>query len=320
VSEPAVRPAHGRPHFSREEIMALDPIRIADAMAAALAMVSRGAAVAPVRAHVDLGEGSGTFLISGVLTELDLLTVKVINVRPQNPGRGLERLQGSLTVFEASTGLPVATLDARAATEVRTAACSAVSVRLLARADATVLAVFGTGPQAAAHLRAMTSEHEFREIRIVGRNPRSAADLAARHAGAKATAAGDALRGANVVVTATNSTTPLFPASAVEPGTHVVMVGSGSAAASEVEPQLLARASAIRVDHRPTCLHESGEIAGALRAGLIDEAAIRELGEVVLGAAPGRTGEDEITVYKSVGNGTQDAALAALLLGISARP
>ena len=93
MSEPAGRPEHGRPHFSREEIMALDPIRIADAMAAALAMVSRGAAVAPVRAHVDLGEGSGTFLISGVLTELDLLTVKVINVRPQNPGRAGGRRQ-----------------------------------------------------------------------------------------------------------------------------------------------------------------------------------------------------------------------------------
>jgi len=98
------------------------------------------------------------------------------------------------------------------------------------------------------------------------------------------------------------------------------MVGSGSAAASEVEPQLLARAAAIRVDHRPTCLEESGEIVGAIRAGLIDAASVRELGEVVLGVAPGRTGADDITVYKSVGNGTQDAALAALLLGIGSRP
>ena len=300
--------------------MAIDPVRVADAMAAALAMVSRGAGVAPIRAHIDLGEGSGTFLISGGLTELDLLSVKVINVRPRNPDRGLERLQGSLTVFESTTGLPLATMDARAATEVRTAACSAVSLRLLARAGATVLTVFGTGPQAAAHLRAMTSEREFREIRIVGRNQKAARELAAQHAGAKAMAADDALRGAHVVVTATNSTSPLFPESAVEPGTHVVMVGSGSAAASEIEPQLLARAAAIRVDHRPTCLRESGEIVGALRAGLIDEPAIRELGEVVLGTARGRTSADDITVYKSVGNGTQDAALAALLLGISAHP
>jgi alanine dehydrogenase len=306
-------------HFSREEIVALDPARVADAMSAALAMVSRGAAIAPIRTHIDLGNGAGTFLISGVLTELDLLSVKVINVRPNNPALGLERLQGALTVFESSTGRPLATLDARAATATRTAACSAVSLRLLARPDATVLSVFGTGPQAVAHLRAMTRERSFDEIRIVGRNQDAARDLAAQYAGAKAVTQGEAMRGAHVVVTATNSTSALFPASAVEPGTHIVMVGSGSAAASEVEPALLARAAAIRVDHRPTCLEESGEITGALRAGLIDPSAVRELGEVVLGVAPGRTSHDDITVYKSVGNGTQDAALAALLLEIGPR-
>ena len=306
-------------NFSREDIIALDPARVADAMSAALAMVSRGAAVAPVRTRIDLGNGAGTFLISGVLTELDLLSVKVINVRPDNPALRLERLQGALTVFESSTGRPLATLDARAATAARTAACSAVSLRLLARPDAKVLTVFGTGPQAVAHLRAMTREWAFDEIRIVGRNQDAARDMAAQFAGAKATAPGEAMRGAHVVVTATNSTSALFPASAVEPGTHVVMVGSGSAAASEVEPQLLARAAAILVDHRPTCIEESGEIAGALRAGLIDAAAVRELGEVILGVAPGRTSPDDITIYKSVGNGTQDAALAALLLEIGPR-
>lgn len=304
-------------HFGRDEITAVDPVRLADAMAIALAMVSKGAAVAPIRGHIDLGEGAGTFLISGVLTELDLLSVKVINVRPGNPSLGLERLQGSLTVFESSTGRPLATLDARAATEVRTAACSAVSLRLLARADARVLTVFGTGPQAAAHLRAMTAERDFDEIRIVGRTEEPARRLAASYPAARAMRAGEAMKRAQVIVTATNSTLALFPAAAVEPGAHLALVGSGSAAASEVEPQLLGRAAAIRVDHRPTCLLESGEIVGALRAGLIDEAAVRELGEVVLGRAPGRTTPDGITIYKSVGNGTQDAALGALLLGIA---
>ena len=254
-------------HFSREEIMAVNPVRVADALAAGLAMVSAGAAVAPIRGHIDLGDGNGTFLISGVLTDLDLLSVKVINVRPGNAARGLQRLQGSLTVFESSTGRPLATLDARAATEARTAACSAVSLRLLARAEARVLTVFGTGPQAEAHLRAMTAERDFDEVRVVGRDPDSARKLAASHS-ARAMPAGDALRGAHVVVTATNSTTPLFAASAIEPGTHLAMVGSGNANASEVEPQLLARAGAIRVDHRPSCLQEAGEIVGALRAGL----------------------------------------------------
>lgn len=306
-------------HFTREEILAVHPLRLADAMAAALAMVSRGAAVAPVRAHIDLGGGAGTFLISGALTELDLLSVKVINVRPDNPLRGLERLQGFITVFESSTGRPLATLDARAATEVRTAACSAVSMRMMARADSRVLVVFGTGPQGAAHLRALTAERHFEEIRVVGRDPSSAEMLAQVYPRARSMSAAEALRGADVVVTATNSTSPLFGAMQVGDGTHLAMVGSGSQSACEVEPQLLGRASAIRVDHRPTCMLESGELVGALEAGLIEASAVRELGEVVLGQAAGRTGDRDITIYKSVGNGTQDAALAALLLGMQPR-
>jgi len=303
-------------HFTREAIFALEPPEVADAMAAALGMVSSGSAIAPIRGHIDLGGGAGTFLISGALTELDLLTVKVINVRPDNPRRGLARLQGALTAFSLSTGEPLATLDARAATEVRTAACSAVSWRMLGRPEAAVLAIVGTGPQAAAHLRALTAEHDFAEVRIAGRTPDAARSLAASHPRAKAMPLLDALRGAEAIVTTTNSTTPLFPADAVARGAHLMLVGSGNAAASEVAPDLLGRVAAIRVDHRPTCLEESGEIVGALRAGLIQESDVRELGEVVLGTAPGRASADDITLYKSVSNGTQDAALAALLLGL----
>jgi alanine dehydrogenase len=293
------------PHFSRQQILAVDPRLVADALAAGLAMVSRGAAVAPVRGHIDFGDGAGTYLISGALTELDLLTVKVINVRPANAARGLERLQGSLAVFEASTGRLLATLDAKAATEARTAACSAVSMRLMARGDARVLTIFGSGPQALAHERALRAEHDFDEVRIVRRGDLSVLE---------------ALRGADVVVTATNSATPLFPAAAIEPGTHVAMIGGGSHANTEVEPALLGRASAIRVDHRPSCLAEAGEIVQAIEAGHISAADLSELGDVVLGRATGRTGPRDITIYKSVGNGTQDAALAALLLGVGPKP
>ncbi len=290
-------------HVTREDIEALSPRDVADAMARALAMVARGDAVAPVRTHIDLGAGAGTFLISGVLTELDLMTVKVISVRPKNPESGLARLQGGLMAFRASTGEPLATLDAQAATEARTAACSAVSFRLLARPDSSVLVIFGTGPQGSAHRRALCAEHEFRQVSMVGRDDDASA----------------VLRSADVIVTATNSTSPLFAAAAVLPGTHVICVGSGGPAAMEVEPELLGRASAVRVDHRQTCIEEAGEVVAAVRSGLVDEADVRELGEVVLGRAAGRVQADDITVYKSVGNGTQDAALAALLLGVNPR-
>lgn len=289
------------PHFGRDDIFALDPRRVADAMASVLAMVSRGATIAPVRSAIDLGGGDGTYFVSGVLRELDIMTVKVISVRPANPQRGLARLQGFLTAFAASTGEPIATLDARAATEVRTAACSAVSLRLMARPDARTLAVFGSGPQADAHVRALRAERNFDDLRTV-------------HHGDGAAARRDALRGAAVVVTATNSTTPVFDSADVAAGTHLICVGTGSASACEAAPELVARAAEVRVDHRETCLAEAGEIVQAVRAGLIREQDVRELGEVVLGRAPGRRARDDVTLYKSVGSGTQDAGLAALLL------
>jgi ornithine cyclodeaminase len=278
-------------------------------------MVSDGRAIAPIRAHVALGAGADSYLISGALPDFDVFTVKVINVVVANAERGLERLQGALTAFELSTGRPLATLEARAATQVRTAAGSAVSTRRLARPDADVLTVFGTGPQAAAHLRALTAEWEFREIRIVGRSPESAVRLASEWPGSRAVDAADALAGAGVVVTTTNSPTPIFAAAGVEPGTHVVLVGSGSAAAVEVDPELLGRASAIFADHRPTVLEEAGEVVEALRRDIIQPADVHEMGELVLRRVQGRRSDADITVYESVGNGTQDAALAALLLG-----
>ncbi|HZQ50045.1 MAG TPA: ornithine cyclodeaminase family protein [Candidatus Dormibacteraeota bacterium] len=285
-------------HFSAADVDALDPRDVFDAVESAFAMVSGGEAIAPIRAHVGLGDGADSYFISGALPAFDIFTVKVINVVPANAGRGLERLQGSLTAFEISTGRPIATLDAQAVTRVRTAAGSAVSMRRLARPDADVLTVFGRGPQSDAHVRALTAEWEFREVRVVGRGD----DVAS------------ALAGAGVIVGATNSTTPLFSASDVAPGTHLALVGSASPTAAEVDPALLGHA-AVFVDHKPTCIAEAGEIVQAVKAGVLKADDVHEIGELILGRVPGRRSDADITVYKSVGNGTQDAAVAALLLG-----
>lgn len=285
-------------HFGAEEILAVDPRDVFDAVSASFAMVSSGEAVAPVRAHVHLRDGADSFFISGALPAFDVYTVKVINVVPANANRGLERLQGTLSAFEISTGRPLATFDAQAATRVRTAAGTAVSMRRLARPDADVLTVFGKGPQSEAHVRALTAEWEFRDVRVVGRDDDAAT----------------ALDGAGVVVTATNSRQPLFSASDVAPGTHLALIGSYSPTAAEVDPALLAHAS-VFVDHRPTCIAEAGEIVQAMQSHALKKDNVHEIGELILGKVEGRRSDQDITVYKSVGNGTQDAALAALMLG-----
>lgn len=303
------------PHFDRAAISRIGPKAAADAMAITLGLVAEGKGVTPKRADINLGGDNGCFLISGALPSLDILTVKVINVRPGNPADGLGRLQGALSVFSCRTGQLVATIDSAAATELRTAACSALSVRLMARPESAVLTVFGTGPQARAHIAAIRIEREITEVRIVGHSPSSSAAFAAEVGGTPAGSVQAALDGADVVVAATNSHEPIFSADLVSPGTHVCAVGNGARNWMELDPALFARSEAIRVDNRAGCLVEAGELIAAIESGLIEEIAVQELGEVVLGRSPGRQSHDGITVFKSVGQGTQDAGLAAVLFG-----
>jgi alanine dehydrogenase len=303
------------PHFDREAIGRIGPKAAADAMAITLGLVAEGKALTPKRADIDLGGDNGCFLISGALPSLDILTVKVINVRPGNATDGLARLQGALSVFSCRTGQLLATLDSAATTELRTAACSALSVRYLARPESTVLTVFGTGPQARAHIAAIRIEREISETRIVGHSPSSSAAFAAEVGGTPAGSVQAALDGADVVVAATNSHEPIFRGDQVSAGTHICAVGNGARNWMELDPALFARCDAIRVDHRATCLVEAGELIAAIESGLIDEAAVQELGDVVLGRSSGRVSRNWITVFKSVGQGTQDAGIAAVLLG-----
>ena len=303
------------PHFDRAAITRIGPKAAADAMAVTLGLVAEGKGLTPTRADIDLGDGSGCFLISGALPDLDILTVKVINVRPGNPTNGLARLQGALSVFSCRTGELLATLDAAAATELRTAACSALSVRLLAKPEATVLTVFGTGPQARAHIKAIRLEREIAETRIAGHSRFSSAAFAAEVGGRPMESLEAALEGADVVVAATNSHEPIFRADQVSAGTHICAVGNGARNWMELDPAVFARSEAIRVDHRASCLVEAGELIAAIESGVIDLARVQELGNVVLGRSTGRLTTDGITVYKSVGQGTQDAGLAAVLLG-----
>ena len=303
------------PHFDREAILRFSPTSVANAMATAFSLVTKGQAVTPSRKDIDLGEGVGIFLISGGFSDLDILTVKVIHVRPDNPSVGLARLQGGLLAFSYRTGELLATIDAAAATEVRTAAGSALSVRLLAVPDASVLTVFGTAAQARGHITAIRAERPVREVRVVGRSAAGATALAAEVGGSVFDNTRDALAGAHIVVAATNSRTPIFPAQEVAPASHVCAVGNGAHDATELDPTLFGRCSGIFVDHLPSCLREAGELIAALDAGVVAPAKVRELGELVTGRVPGRPSAEAITCFKSVGHGTQDAAFAALLLG-----
>jgi ornithine cyclodeaminase len=235
------------------------------------------------------------------------LGCKLVTVFPGNSDRPTH--QASIVLFDPENGSPIALMDGTYITATRTAAAAALAARLLARADAKVLTIIGTGVQARTHARAFAPIRDWAELRIAGRDTAKAEALAAE-LGATATSFEDAVRGADVVAATTHSAEPLVRAAWVGPGTHVSSVGY-NAPGSELDPELV-RAATIVVESRDSSF--APPPGGAPELAEVDRASVVELGELVAGTRRGRTTPVEITLYKSVGVAVQDLAAAALVL------
>src|SRR5437764_2052895 len=259
-------------------------------MAAVLAAHARGEALMPLRTMVPF-EGAAGFM--GLMPAWrggsdPVFALKSLCVMPGNPARGLDSHQGTVTLFDGSTGIPTAILDASAVTAVRTAAVSAVATRVLAREDARVLAILGAGVQARAHLDALRPVRQFEEVRVFSRTPEHAREVADGRA-AVAASAEAAIRGADVVVLATSSREPVVQRDWLAPGTHVNAIGASVPAARELDVETVL-ASALFCDSRESLRAEAGEYRLALEQGALDgDGHVRaSLGEVLAGLAPGR--------------------------------
>jgi alanine dehydrogenase len=313
--------------LARHEVeAALDRDRLVDVVAAAMAELSSGAASVPSRtAALVEAVGGALMAMPAYVPGADALAAKLVCQFPQNPDRGLPSHVAIIAVFDPETGVPLAVMDGEAITAERTAAGSALSVRLLARSDAAVLAVLGTGVQARSHGRAVARVRPLRELRVAGRDRAKAEALAAElggELGVPATAAGyrEAIAGADIVCACTHSPDPVVQGAWLEPGMHVTSVGVNGAG-RELDAEAVAR-SLVVVESRAAALSPfptgSNDLAWAIRDGAITADDVHaELGELVSGTRPGRTGSGQITLYKSVGVAAQDAAAAALVLSIA---
>jgi len=244
--------------------------------------------------------------------------LKAICIFPGNPAAGLDSHQGVVLLSSAQTGEPLALLNASAVTEVRTAAVSAIATGLLARADATELAIIGTGVQARSHLLAIAAVRPLTGIRVAGRDQAKAsrfAEAMREHAPVPVTACGsaaDAVAGAGIVVTATSSAEPVLRQDWLAPGTHINAVGACVPQARELDTGTMA-AAALFTDSRESATSEAGDYLLAQAEGAIGPDHIRaEIGEVLVGAAPGRADDAEITVFESLGLAAEDLAAAVL--------
>jgi ornithine cyclodeaminase/alanine dehydrogenase-like protein (mu-crystallin family) len=240
--------------------------------------------------------------------------LKVVCIFPSNPARGLDQHQGGVLLFDGETGALRAVVDASAVTATRTAAVSAVATRALARQDARRLAILGSGVQARSHLEAMGVAGSFDGARVWSRTTEHARALAAD---ARAPfpvevveTAEEAVRDADVVVTATSSHEPIVRREWLAPGAHVNAVGSSIPKARELDAETVA-AAALFADARESMLNEAGDYLFAVREAGIGPNHIRaELGEVLIGSRDGRRSDAELTVFKSLGLAAEDLAAA----------
>ena len=270
------------------------------AMERALVDFSAGRVVQPVRTVIAPAPRALFATMPAVYG--DVLGAKLVTVYPDNAQRGLPTHLASIQLFRASTGEPIAVMDGRLITEMRTAAVSAVAARALATPDARVLAVLGTGVQARAHMEALRLVREFDDVRVWGRTPEHARRLAAEM-NARSMAADDAVRGADVVVTVTNAAEPILRGSWLTEGTLVIAVGAVGAARRELDAD--AMRGAVVVDSREAAMQESGDV-------LLAQATISaELGEILGGLTPRPNGR--VTVFKSLGLAVEDVAAARLV-------
>ena len=284
-----------------------------EVMQEALAALARGEMEMPLRYVFRPPSADG---LMGLMPsyrggERPAFALKAINVVPDNPRlRGLDAHQGGVLLSDGESGEPLAFLNASAITEIRTAAVSAVATRALARDDSRELAILGAGVQARSHLEAMRAVREFERVRIYSPTPEHARSLA-EDGGAEAVAsAEEAVRGADVIVTATAATEPVVSRGWVADGVHINAVGACLPHVRELDTRTVADA-AFFTDRRESAENEAGDFVLAQAEGAIGPEHIRaELGEVVAGMAPGRSSDAEITIFESLGLAIEDLAAA----------
>ncbi len=268
-------------------------------MASALADLSSGKVVQPMRVMVPIADHGG-FL--GLMPAYGgALGAKLVTFYPNN--QGVPTHHAVIVLFRPETGEPLVTMDGRLITEMRTAAVSAVATKCLARPEASVLGILGAGVQARSHLEALRLVRTFREIRVW--SPRNARAFAKQFGIRAAASAAEAVRGADVIVVATTSQTPVLLGEWLSPGTHINAVGAPRPTWRELDDEVL-RAACIYVESREAATRESGDV---IAAGRVDA----EIGEVVTGVKRGRESAGEITLFKSVGVAIEDVATADLV-------
>jgi ornithine cyclodeaminase/alanine dehydrogenase-like protein (mu-crystallin family) len=290
-------------------------VELIDAVEQAYRDVAAGRDASPPRSRIPLPNGD-LLLMPGLRREGSGASVKLVTVTPDNAARGLPTVQALVVWLDAETGTPRALLDGAELTAIRTGAGTGAATRLLARPDASVLALIGAGAQAEWQARAVLAVRPIGEVRIYARGPSRDALAARLSSEARAIAVGsaeEAVGGADIVCCATTSTDPVFEAEWVRPGTHVNAIGAFRPEMVELPPALFRKAALVAVDSRLAALAEAGDLLAAIAARDLLESDMVEVGSLARDYAVARD-PGAITIFKSVGLAIQDVAAAELIV------
>lgn len=301
------------------------------AAAAAFRAYSEGHAKAPVRLGMDVpaaaggGAGVSLFMPGYVAGSFAALGAKIVSVFPGNQRRGLPTITALVILLDPETGQPIAAVEGSYLTALRTGAASAVATWHLARTDATRLAVLGAGAQSRTQALGVAVARPVTDVAVfdadAAKAPRFIADAGEAFAReglplprfTRAASAEEAVRGADIICTATTSSNPVFDHAWLAPGAHVNAIGGFKPEMREIPAETIAACDLLVVDSRAAVWAEAGELIQPLEQGLISRDKVHaELGEVVAGARPGRTGDGQLTVFKTVGMAVLDMAVGAL--------
>lgn len=287
-----------------------------EAMVTAMTSVTRGDLSVPNRIIMPLVDNSAYFgVMPGSMSSPRIYGAKVVGLHPGNPAKGRPAIQGVVILFDHDTGVPLAVVDGAEITTLRTGAASGLATRLLAREDASTLGLFGYGVQAAVHIEAICAVRQIDEIRVWGRVEDKARAFAEEHAdltGARVVAVSDPREAAacDVICTTTSSSVPVLHGEWVQPGAHINLVGAHAPTTREADTALIA-AGRLYVDSLSSAFVEAGDILIPIDEGAIGrDHVIGEIGALQLGRIPGRTGDADITIYKSLGMVAQDLVAA----------
>jgi ornithine cyclodeaminase len=307
--------------LSGEEVRQALPMSEAiEAMRSAYGQLSANQADVPLRTRLETDRGI-FLLMPAFLRQSRELAFKMVSVWSDNPSQGLPAVMALAVVVDPDTGQPQALLNGEELTATRTGAAGGLATDLLARPNARIVTVFGSGVQARAQLEAVRVVRQVKEVRILGLDPASvetfAQEISASANAPQVTIPGtrqEAVIGADIIIAATTSKTPVFDGRDLSPGTHITGVGSFTPDMQEVDEITVQRAKIV-VDSLQASLAEAGDLIVPLEKHIIAKADIHgEIGEIVNGHKPGRESEEEITFFKSVGVAVQDVVAASQIL------